>query len=91
MELKKQQRRKVAPGCGGLLFLVLAVAVLVVLYFTSPWRDAEVSLGLRSLPGSARNLVVSVDAWTDYVVRGYMEVSPEDFEKVIGARRYDRR
>lgn len=73
------------------LVLGLATAFFAVVYLLSPRRDAEVALGLKWLPWSARNLIVNRDVWTDYVVRGYIEVSPEDFERIIQSRVYERR
>jgi hypothetical protein len=72
------------------ILALIATALLAFVYLTSPRRDAEVALGLKSLPWSARNLLVSADAWTDYVVRGYIEVTPEDFESIVSARAFDR-
>jgi hypothetical protein len=73
------------------LILGLALtAFLAVVYLISPRRDAEVALGLKSLPWSACNLMVSRDVWAGYVVRGYMEVSSEDFEHILSLRAYER-
>jgi hypothetical protein len=68
----------------------IGLASFVLLFLFSPRRDAEVALGLKWLPLSTRNLNVSVDAWTDHVVTGYIEVSPSDFEKILNARKYER-
>lgn len=43
------------------------------------------------LPWSVRDLYVTGDGWTDDTARGYMEVSPEDFENLLKAREYERR
>ena len=64
--------------------------VVGVFYLFSPWRAAEVALGVRCLPWSARNLQIREDSWTDYVVRGYVELSPADFERLLKAREYHR-
>ncbi len=71
------------------LILGLVTVIFAVVYLLSPRRDAEVALGLKWLPWSARNLIVNRDVWTDYVVRGYLEISPEDFERIIQSRAYE--
>lgn len=71
-------------------FLIVGLAFLIVLMLGSPRRDAEVALGLKWLPLSARQVHVSVDAWTDYVVRGSLEISPKDFERILSLRPYER-
>lgn len=71
------------------LILGLVAVFFAVAYFLSPWRDAEVALGMRWLPWSAHNLLINADVWTDYVVRGYLEISPKDFERLIQARAYE--
>lgn len=71
-------------------FLIVGFAFLIVLIWSSPRRDAEVALGLKWLPLSARRVHVSVDAWTDYVARGSLEVSPKDFERILSLRPYER-
>lgn len=70
--------------------VVIGLAVLTLLVLFSPRRDAEVALGVKWLPWSARDLNVSVDAWTDYVVTGYLVVSPSDFESIVNSREYER-
>lgn len=81
--------RRLLFWCFGLV-LVVTFLISTAFYLLSPRRDAEVALGLKWLPWSTKSLSISVDAWTDYVVRGYVEVSPADFEKVIQARGYER-
>ena len=73
-----------------LILALMVTAFLALIYLTSPRRDAEVALGLKSLPWSARNLRINTDAWTDYVVRGCIEITPEDFERIVSARAYER-
>jgi hypothetical protein len=68
----------------------IGLVVLTLLILFSSRRDAEVALGLKWLPWSTRNLNVSVNAWTDYVVFGYIELSVADFENILNARKYER-
>lgn len=74
----------------GIVLAILGVIIVVsvTLYLSSPRRDVEVALGLRFLPFSIRNIRTSVDVWTDYVVRGYFEIDPRDFERTLTARDY---
>ncbi len=74
----------------GLILGLALTAIFAVVYLFSPRRDAEVALGVRWLPWSARNLIVTRDVWTDYVVRGFIEVAPEDFERLLSSRAYER-
>lgn len=68
----------------------LAAVLLIFAHLFHSDRDAEVALGLKHLPWSAHNILISTDAWTDYVVRGYIEVSTEDFDLITHSRVYER-
>jgi hypothetical protein len=75
--------------------LTLSVVVLVLVgsaawYLVSPRRDLEKSLNVDWLPWSLHNADVSVDAEQDYVVRGYFEIAPQDLEKILAARIYEK-
>lgn len=80
----KRLTRRVLAG----LVILGAVTLGLTLYKLSPWRDVEVALGMPSLPRSVRHLDITVDAWADYVVKGYVEVSPQDFDRILQARAY---
>ncbi len=45
-----------------------------------------VSLGLKTLPASVRNIQFGEDAWTDYIVHVYCEIDPIDFPALLAGR-----
>ena len=49
------------------LILGLVTVIFAVVYLLSPRRDAEVALGLKWLPWSARNLIVNRDVWLSLI------------------------
>ncbi len=72
------------------LFLAIAAVLVAVLLWKSYSTNSSLkkALGLSQLPASIQNQHVKVHNLIDYIIEGYFEITPNDFNTLLAARKY---
>lgn len=74
-----------------------ALLVAVVLALCLGWhvyteqrdlRFLKIALGVTQMPSSARNVHIKVSNLFDKITEGYLELTPDDFAKILRSRKY---
>jgi hypothetical protein len=84
-----RKRKALWTVCIGLAGVICYVLFAYVLFPAS--TDLKVALGVERLPASLKRSHVHTQAFQNYVVCAYFEISPHDFETLLSARTYARR
>jgi hypothetical protein len=51
-------------------------------------KSLKVALGITQMPNSARNVHIKVSNLFDKITEGYLELTPDDFAKILHSRKY---